>query len=88
MTITLAYPTELGPKREAVRDGDHWIVRITPASWTSFKNPSEIVLTHDQYGRYLAWLQTGVHLLVNILPELTNRQRELLICGISSDDDK
>lgn len=71
-----------GPTRAGSQQPDgSWLVTVTPPTFSGFK-PSTIVLTDDQYNRYLAWQATGC-LIQKALPELTASQREILISGIS-----
>ncbi len=70
------------PHRRAERLPDgNWKVTVTPPAWSGFKQGSSVILTHHQYGRYLAWLQSQ-HTIQSMLPELTAGQRETLMSGI------
>lgn len=74
-----------GPKRKATKQEDGtFLVTVTPPSCTGF-SPSSIILTADQYRRYLAWLE-GDGLIQTQLPELTAAQREILMSGIGPEE--
>jgi hypothetical protein len=69
------------PKREATQlpDGS-WLVKVTPPSFMSLPG-SKLTLTEDQYERYVAWQENG-NLIQNMLPELSDDDREILLTGL------
>lgn len=72
-------------RRQAVAQEDGtWKVTVTPPRFTEF-SPSSIILTNDQYCRYLQWQNGGV-LIQNILHDLTPAQREILMTGIGPEE--
>lgn len=77
--------TPFGPKREVEQQLDgSWKVTVSPPEFLGFK-PSSIVLTADQYRRYLDWQNTG-ELIQVCLPELSPSQREILMTGLGDED--
>lgn len=71
----------LQTKREAacLPSGD-WRITVTPPTFLGFK-PSTIVLSPDQYRRFIEWVGSGVK-IQDALPDLTAGQREILLSGI------
>lgn len=70
-----------GPTREvkALDDGNFEIT-VTPPSWVGAGGKS-VVLSHDQYLRYLQWRADQGILIQDALPDLTDIQREILMNG-------
>lgn len=76
-----------GPKREETRqENGTWLITVTPPPATGF-SPSSLILTEEQYRRYLQWRNMGV-LIQEALPELTPDQREILMTGIGPEEFK
>lgn len=78
-----------GPKRTAEYLGslNLYKVTVTPAlGGLRGLSGSSVDLTPAQYGRYLDWLSgTDSRLIQNILPDLSNSQREVLMSGIDQE---
>ena len=75
----------LGPKREATEQSDGtWQITIRPPEFTGFSE-SQIILTADQYQRYLHWSNDNL-LIQDALPELSASQREILLTGIGPEE--
>lgn len=69
------------PKRDEEHMADGRVqVTVTPPEWVGAEGKS-VVLTHDQYLRYLQWRSDQGILIQDALPELTDNQREILING-------
>lgn len=74
----------LGPKRTATKTENGWLVTVVPPAWVKCGAGANIVLTQDQYERYLDWQQKGV-LIQDALPDLSDAQREILMTGMDAD---
>jgi hypothetical protein len=78
---TIADKLGIGPQRRSDRGADGiWTVTVTPPGWSGF-TASTVRLPPDQHARYLAWL-AGDGLIQELLPELTDADREILMTGI------
>jgi hypothetical protein len=67
------------PKREVAVEGVNYRITVTPPDWVGAKGQS-ILLTPDQYSRYEKWLHSN-YLIQDVLPDLTDEEREILING-------
>jgi len=82
--MSLADRFGFGPKREVSRDGDTYIITVTPGQLVGKYPPQQVRLTNDQYRRYLEW-QNG-KLIQDALPDLMKSQREILMSGLGDAD--
>ena len=80
-----------GPKREEIQipvgsrtDGKSWEIRVTPPLIIGDYPTLSVLLTQDQYERYLKWKQ-GM-LMQEALPDLPPHTREVLMTGLGNDD--
>lgn len=60
-------------------------VTVTPPLWSGFKRGASLILTADQFARYERWRTTGGY-IQNLLPELSDGEREILLSGIQPND--
>lgn len=75
----------LGPHREEQKlDNGRWRIVVIPPTWTGLQG-SSIILNADQHRRYRAWLDGG-YLIQQLLPDLSDDEREVLLTGIGSSD--
>jgi hypothetical protein len=76
---------QMKPTRKAeMQDDGTWKITVTPPAWSGF-NASTVVLTQDQYNRYLEW-QSGASVIQACLRDLSADVREILLSGISPTD--
>lgn len=75
----------MGPTRTERKDGDKWIVTVTPPSWSGFSESKSVELSQDQYERYLLW-RDGPTLIQMVLSDLTSADREILMTGVGPED--
>ena len=73
----------IASSRRAKFDGKMWIVYVQPPPSVGKYPEQSVQLTVDQYNRYQAWL-TGDDKIQKCLPDLTIRQREILITGFGN----
>jgi hypothetical protein len=69
------------PERSARElPGGNWLVKVTPAA-IARAPAQELELTAEQFHRYCLWCE-GRGLIQELLPDLTNAQREILQTGL------
>lgn len=74
--------TALAPQRHAAPiAGGRWAVTVTPPAVVGGRGRT-VVLTGDQYARYLQW-RARTMLLQDALPELSASEREALMTGLT-----
>jgi hypothetical protein len=78
--------SKLQPARtETLRADGTWIVTVTPPAVLSPATTAIVVLSADQFNRYLMWRQ-GERMIQDALPELSSEDRERLISGLLPDN--
>jgi hypothetical protein len=71
------------PTYEGHRDGDAWVVTVTPPEMFGLPG-RKIRLTDDQHQRFLRW-RRNEGLVQDLLPELSASERECLMTGLSDE---
>jgi hypothetical protein len=71
------------PTREEEPHGENYLVTITPPAFMGGE-PQKVILTPDQFARYLTWKDRGV-LIQNALPDLSPSDREKLMSGLDDE---
>jgi hypothetical protein len=65
-----------------IRETKMWEVTVSPPASSGWNCTSKVMLTDDQHGRFCYWLVNG-GLIQEILPDLSDDQREQLMTGIT-----
>lgn len=72
-----------GPTYTQTNLSDGWVrIKVTPPAWAKVGDGTSIDLTAGQFERFQEWKRTG-RKIQDILPDLTDDQREVLLSGIS-----
>lgn len=74
----------MGPKREVFPNPDgSVVVQVTPSEvFMPGAPPARVLLTRDQFAAYSAWRE-GRGLIHELLPDVSPRNRDLLMSGTS-----
>lgn len=73
------------PTRRVVKRGHHYYVYVKPPQIVGNYPEVDVMLTEDQYQRYLLWRE-GPLLIQDALPDLSLSEREKLMTGLGDED--
>jgi hypothetical protein len=76
---------DMEPTRRVERSPSGYVVYVQPPLWMELPEVS-VFLTPEQYERYMKWLINSQDMIQNLLPDLSDDEREMLISGIGSED--
>ncbi len=62
-----------------------WTITVTPPPWTGIPASPSMVLSASQHADYQRWRE-GDGLIQDLMPYLTDSQREYLMTGISDEE--
>lgn len=75
---------DIGIQRVAERlKGGGWKITVTPPKWSGIIDPGVVILSENEYARYLAWRHDG-GLIQQYLSDLPVKKREILLSGVWS----